>query len=153
MITGGASLDQLRRYPGPLTDFLERVATALSGGRLAQLPRPRVFRDQGPDAIDVHAVIAFGSAITDAEIYRRCAEPGIKLAVEPDSEIIAMASAGLNNPDGTFRDHKLTGSIFRNYNVILDQVAGRDDLEALVLLHQDSEIIDPDFCERRGGPS
>ncbi len=93
-------------------------------------------------------MIAFGSAITDSEIYRRCAEPGIKLAAEPDSEVIAMASAGLNNPDGTFHDHKLTGSIFRNYNVILDQVADRDDLEALVLLHQDSEIVDPDFCTR-----
>ena len=93
-------------------------------------------------------MIAFATAITDSEIYRRCAEPGIKLAAEPDSEVIAMASAGLNNPDGTFHDHKLTGSIFRNYNVILDQVADRDDLEALVLLHQDSEIVDPDFCSR-----
>jgi hypothetical protein len=93
-------------------------------------------------------MIAFGSAITDSELYRRFAEPGINLVVEDDSEIVAIASAGLNNPDGTFREHKLAGSIFRNYNLILDRVAGRDDLEALVLLHQDSEIVDADFCER-----
>jgi hypothetical protein len=93
-------------------------------------------------------VIAFGCAITDSEIYRRCAEPGIELAAEPDSEVVAITSAGLNNPDGTFREHKLVGSIFRNYNLILDRVAGLDDLEALVLVHQDSEIVDPDFCDR-----
>ena len=101
-----------------------------------------------PAGVGTQAMIAFGCAITDTEIYRRCAEPGFELAAEPNSEVIPIASAGLNNPDGTFRDHKLTGSIFRNYNLIIDRVSGRDDLEALVLLHQDSEIIDPDFCSR-----
>ena len=40
------------------------------------------------------------------------------------------------------------GSIFRNYNLIIEQVADRDDLEALVLIHQDAEIVDPDFCAK-----
>jgi hypothetical protein len=77
-------------------------------------------------------MIAFGSSITNHEVYRRCAEPGIRRAAEPDSEIHAMASAG---------------SIFRSYNMLLEKAAARDDLEALVLVHQDAEIVDPDFCE------
>ena len=96
-------------------------------------------------------MIAFGCAITDDEIYKRCARRGIELAREPDSEVVAIASAGLNNPAGTFRDQKLTGSIFRNYNLIIDRVADREDLEALVLVHQDAEIIDADFCQRLRG--
>ena len=43
-----------------------------------------------------------------------------------------------------------TGSIFRSYNLILDKVAEREDLEALVLLHQDTEIVDPGFCASCG---
>src|SRR5205823_3902500 len=46
----------------------------------------------------------------------------------------------------------LAGSIFRNYNLLIDQVIDRDDLEALVLVHQDSEIIDANFCERLREP-
>jgi hypothetical protein len=38
------------------------------------------------------------------------------------------------------------GSIFRSYNALLDQFADRADLEALVLVHQDAEIVDVDFC-------
>jgi hypothetical protein len=76
-------------------------------------------------------VIVFASSITDSEAYSRCAEPGIRLAAEPDSEIIANAAAG---------------SIFRSYNLIMDSVAERDDIEALVLLHQDAELASPDFC-------
>jgi hypothetical protein len=78
-------------------------------------------------------MIVFGSSITDPEVYERCAERGIRLAAEPDSEVLAHAAAG---------------SIFRSYNLIMDQVAERDDLEALVLLHQDAEIADPDFCAK-----
>ena len=76
-------------------------------------------------------MIVFACSITDPELYRRCAEPGIRLAAEPESEVIANAAAG---------------SIFRSYNLIMDSVAGREDLEALVLLHQDAELASPDFC-------
>ncbi len=93
-------------------------------------------------------MIVFGCAITDSELYERCAKPGIDRASEPDSEVIGIPSAGLDDPDGTFRTGGLSGSIFRNYNLILDRVAERDDLEALVLLHQDAEIVDADFCRR-----
>ena len=76
-------------------------------------------------------MIAFASSITDGELYRQAAEPGIRLAAEPDSLVIANAAAG---------------SIFRSYNLIMDSVADREDLEALVLLHQDAELASPGFC-------
>jgi hypothetical protein len=77
--------------------------------------------------------IIFASSITDPDVYRAAAEPGIRLAAEPGAEVIANAAAG---------------SIFRSYNLIMDAVAGREDLEALVLLHQDAEITDPGFCAK-----
>jgi hypothetical protein len=76
-------------------------------------------------------MIAFGSSITDPDVYERCAGHGIRLASEPGSELLARPAAG---------------SIFRSYNLILDDAAELEDLEALVLLHQDAEIVDSDFC-------
>jgi hypothetical protein len=78
-------------------------------------------------------VIAFATAITDPEAYRKYAERGIKRAAEPDSLIIPNAPAG---------------SIFRSYNLILDMVADRDDLEGLILLHQDTELVDDEVCAK-----
>jgi hypothetical protein len=78
-------------------------------------------------------MIAFASAITKPDVYDECAGPGIELAAEPDSVIIANSASG---------------SIFRSYNLILDQAAQLEDLEALVLLHQDAEIVDPQFCAK-----
>ena len=52
---------------------------------------------------------------------------------EPDSEVLSYQSGG---------------SIFRAYNVLMEIAAKREDLEALVLLHQDAEIIDPGFCAK-----
>jgi hypothetical protein len=78
-------------------------------------------------------MIAFGCSITAPDVYARCAEQGIRRAAEPDSEVIANAAAG---------------SLGRSYNLIKEMVADREDLEALVLVHQDAEIIDPDFCAR-----
>ena len=76
-------------------------------------------------------MIVFASSITDPAAYERCAAPGIRLVAEPDSVVLANAAAG---------------SIFRSYNLILDMVAEREGLEALVLLHQDTELTSPDFC-------
>jgi hypothetical protein len=78
-------------------------------------------------------MIVFGTAVTDLGVYDRCAAPGIRRAAEPDSEILA---------------HQSVGSLFRNYNLMLDLAGAYDDLEALVLVHQDAEIIDTDFCEK-----
>jgi hypothetical protein len=76
-------------------------------------------------------MIAFGSSITRPDVYRRCAAAGIRLAAEANSAIYELPSVG---------------SIFQSYNALLDQAAQREDLEALVLVHQDTEIVDRDFC-------
>lgn len=80
-------------------------------------------------------MILYASAVTDPELFERCAEAGFERAraADPNSELIAFASAG---------------SIFRNYNLIIDQVRDRDGLEALVLIHQDAEIVDPQFAAK-----
>ena len=78
-------------------------------------------------------MIAFGSSITKPEVYRRCAEPGIRRAAEADSKVLAYNAAG---------------SIFRSYNLLLEKASELDDLEALVLLHQDAELVDDEFCHK-----
>jgi Glycosyltransferase like family len=78
-------------------------------------------------------MIVFATSITDPDLYKRCAARGIRLAAEPDSEVMPHAAAG---------------SLFRSYNLILDTIAARDDVEALVLVHQDAEIADPSFCAK-----
>jgi GT2 family glycosyltransferase len=78
-------------------------------------------------------VIAFGCSILHPEVYERFAQSGIELAREQDSLVLAHAAAG---------------SVARSYNLMLEKAAGRDDLEALVLLHQDAEIVDPGFCSK-----
>lgn len=80
----------------------------------------------------------FGCAITEEGTYNECAAPGIRLAAAgEEAEVFPFGSAG---------------SLFRNYNLLLDRVKDRDDFEGLVLLHQDSEIVDPEFLTkvRRG---
>jgi hypothetical protein len=76
-------------------------------------------------------MIVYGCAVTDADAFARYAEPGLRALTDadPEAEMIALASVG---------------TIFRNYNLLRERVSGRDDLEALVLVHQDAEVIDPD---------
>lgn len=78
-------------------------------------------------------MIVFGCAITEPDKFERYAEPGIDLVKEADSRVIG---------------HQGTGSLFRNYNLILEMAGEIEDLEALVLVHQDAEIVDPDFCAK-----
>jgi Glycosyltransferase like family len=78
-------------------------------------------------------MIAFGCPITAPEVYERRAARGIAAAAEPDSARFPF---------------RATRSLFASNNLILDQAAARDDLEALVLVHQDTEITDPDFCAK-----
>jgi hypothetical protein len=76
-------------------------------------------------------VIVFASAMTDAEAYRRYARPGIRLAAEEDSKVLAYAAVG---------------SVCRSYNLLLERAALEPELEALVLVQQDVEILDAGFC-------
>ena len=78
-------------------------------------------------------MIAFGSSITKPDVYDLCAGPGIRSVAEPDSEVIELSSED---------------SIFRSYNELLDRAARLEDLEAMVIVHQDTEIVDPDFCAK-----
>jgi hypothetical protein len=78
-------------------------------------------------------VIAFGVAITEPKTYDRFAAPGIRRAAEPDSLVFA---------------HQTAGSLFRKYNLLLDQAGVHEALEALVLVHQDVEIVEADFAAR-----
>ena len=80
-------------------------------------------------------MILYGCAVTDGEVFARYAEPGIRRAVagDPAGELLAQPSAG---------------SIARNYNLLCDRAAERDDLEALVLVHQDLEIVADDFAAK-----
>jgi hypothetical protein len=78
-------------------------------------------------------VIVFGTAVTHSETYDRCAAPGIRRAAEPDSVVLPFQSAG---------------SVFRTYNLLLDKAAAHEDLEALVLLHQDVELASPELAAK-----
>lgn len=78
-------------------------------------------------------MVAIGSAVTSPEKYEALAEPGIALAAEPDTVVLSRASAG---------------SLFRSYNIILDEAAKMEDLEFLVLIHQDAQIQDPEFIQK-----
>jgi hypothetical protein len=78
-------------------------------------------------------LIAFGSSISGAEAYRRYAEPGIRRAAEPDSPVLAYAAV---EPIG------------RTYNLILESATALEQLEALVLVHPHTEILDSHFCAK-----
>ncbi|MBJ7330706.1 MAG: methyltransferase domain-containing protein [Solirubrobacteraceae bacterium] len=78
-------------------------------------------------------MIAFAACVADPEKFRTIAAPGLRTATEPDSPVI---------------EAETTTSIFEAYNEILDAVRPLDDLEALVLLHEDTEILDPGFCTK-----
>jgi hypothetical protein len=75
-------------------------------------------------------MIVFASAITRPEVYRACAEPGLLRVAEQDSQILARPAAG---------------SIFKSYNALLEEARTVAGLEALVLVHQDTEIVEGDF--------
>jgi len=76
-------------------------------------------------------LFAFGVAITEPGQYEGFARPGIDRAKEADSVVLA---------------HSSMGSLCRNYNLLLEEARKIDGLEALVLLHQDTEIYSDDFC-------
>jgi hypothetical protein len=78
-------------------------------------------------------MIVFASAVTSPDAYGAYAAPGIALAAERDSQSMPRAA---------------TGSIFATYNAILEEAREIEGLEALVLLHQDAQIEDPEFCAK-----
>jgi GT2 family glycosyltransferase len=82
-------------------------------------------------------MIAFGVAVASQEKFERWAQPSVQRMAEPDSLLIVRSGFD---------------SIQQPYNEILDEAASHRDLEALVLLHEDVELVDPRLCAklRRG---
>lgn len=78
-------------------------------------------------------MIAFGCAIGSAEKYERFALPGITRNLDPEAPLIEV------------RDRR---SIFSAYNEILDEAALDPRIEAITLIHEDTEIRDPRFEEK-----
>ncbi|HEY1273565.1 MAG TPA: glycosyltransferase [Thermoleophilaceae bacterium] len=78
-------------------------------------------------------MFVFACSVTSPEVYERWAGPGIRIAAEPGSELYVHAAAG---------------SIARSYNLVLERAGALAGLEAVVLLHQDAEIADPDLCRK-----
>ena len=78
-------------------------------------------------------MIVFAGRIREPASFRDHAAPGIARAAEPGAAVVPFEASG---------------TISRDYNLILDTLAGREDLEALVLVDEDVEIADSDFCAK-----
>lgn len=78
-------------------------------------------------------MLAFASVIASEEKYQRFAAAGLRRVAEPDSVIAESSDAS---------------SMCTALNEVLDAFREREDLEALVLLHEDTEIRDAEFCSK-----
>jgi Glycosyltransferase like family len=78
-------------------------------------------------------VIAFGCAISDQAIFERVALPSIRRVAEPDSLVIVRSGYD---------------SIQEPYNLMMQEAAAHPDLEALILMHQDLELLDDSLLDR-----
>jgi hypothetical protein len=75
-------------------------------------------------------LIAYGSAIGDPQRYRRCALVGIERTRDPSAPVYEVREKA---------------SLFRAYNEILDRAASDPSVQTLVLVHEDTTILDPAF--------
>jgi glycosyl transferase family 2 len=78
-------------------------------------------------------VIAFASCIGSSAAFATFAAAGLRRVMEPDSVLAELTT---------------DTSIHEAYNEALDYFADVEGLEALVLLHEDTELLDADFCDR-----
>jgi hypothetical protein len=77
-------------------------------------------------------VIAFAACIADRDKFTQFALPGLRRTMEPDSPFAELST---------------TTSIHEAYNEAVEHFCAADDLEALVLVHEDVELFDPGFCD------
>jgi hypothetical protein len=82
---------------------------------------------------DSGRVFVFATCVGTPAKYERYALPGLRRAAELDSLIVETSTET---------------SIHEAYNEILQAVAAMPGVEALVLLHEDTELLDPTFCDR-----
>lgn len=76
---------------------------------------------------------------------------GFAACVGTPAKLAAYAAPGLARamePDSVFAELATDRSIHEAYNEALDHFAAVDGLEALALLHEDSELLDADFGAR-----
>jgi GT2 family glycosyltransferase len=78
-------------------------------------------------------VIAYVACVGSPEVYAARAAPGLRRVAEADS---------------LFAEVETADSIFAAYNEALEHFATVEGLEALVLLHEDVELLDPRFGAR-----
>ena len=76
-------------------------------------------------------MIAFATTVASPDRFERHALPGLRRAAEHDSPV-----AEVTDP----------ASLALAYNEALEAFAAYDDLEALVLLDEDTELLDAGFC-------
>jgi len=82
-------------------------------------------------------MIAFAACVGTPAKLAACAAPGLARAMEADSVFAELTSSR---------------SIHEAYNEALAHFSAADGLEALVLLHEDTELLDGDFCARVARP-
>ncbi len=75
-------------------------------------------------------MFVFGICIGNEEKYLQYARPGLELSIRPGDLVIELRNQT---------------SIHHAYNRILDHAQGLADLEAVVLLHEDLQILDTHF--------
>lgn len=78
-------------------------------------------------------MIAFGCAVSAPETFEQVALPSIRRVAEADSVLLTRRGYA---------------SIQQPYNEMMEEAAARPDLEALVLLHQDMELLDDTLLDR-----
>ena len=78
-------------------------------------------------------MIAFATAVTDQTTYEQVALPGIERVADAGSAVLTRVGYD---------------SIQQPYNEMMDEAAAIPGLEALVLLHQDLELLDDGFAQR-----
>jgi hypothetical protein len=78
-------------------------------------------------------MIAFAACVGTPAKLAAYAAPGLARVMEPDS---------------VFAELTTDRSIHEAYNEALEHFTGVPGLEALVLLHEDTELLDTDFCAR-----
>lgn len=76
-------------------------------------------------------MIAFGCVVKEPDAYRDRAGPGLALAREAGSRLHV---------------HAATTSVCRGLNLLLDEAMADDDLEALVIVGEDTQIVDERLC-------
>src|SRR5947207_75465 len=122
----GLSMGGFSPWTGVM-DPLSTAATRNRGSGVSRLLESAAFSPKEG------GMITFGICIGSEDKFEKYALPGLRRHAEPDS---AIAESTGNT------------SIFKAYNEMLEAFAGKPGLEALVLLHDDVELRDDEFCAK-----